>query len=249
MKLFLTSSPGGSACVNGIWGPASFDKSNGFLDRFKKACMGAKSCLIISSDPDHMAMNDEMRNFYAEAFRHSHMNVTKVDICDHRNEQSVICRLHDYDVLILSGGHVPTENAFFHRLRLRERIQHYRGAVVGISAGTMNCAEVVYAAPEEPGEAIDPEYQKYIQGLGLTNINILPHFQKIWDTKLDGLHMVNDICVPDSRVRPIYALPDGSYFYKENGKTTLYGEAWMFHKGRCTKLCKYGASVEVDDVY
>lgn len=247
MKLFLTSSPGGSACVNGTWGPAPFDRSNGFLDRFQKACMGAVSCLVISSDPDNTALNDEMRKFYSEAFWHSHMGVTGVDICDHRNDQSIISRLHDYGVLILSGGHVPTENAFFQKLRLRERIKDYRGVVVGISAGTMNCAEVVYAAPEEPGEAVDPEYQKYIRGLGLTGINVLPHFQKIWDIRLDGLHMVNDICVPDSKVRPIYALPDGSYFYKENGRTTLYGEAWRFHKGRCTKLCKYGASLEVED--
>ena len=249
MKIFLTSSPGGRACVEGIWRPAPFDKSTGFLDLFKKACIGAVSCLIISSDPDHTAMNDEMQRFYSEAFHHSQINVKKVEICDHRNAQSVIRRLHEYDVLILSGGHVPTEHAFFQELCLQERIQNYHGVVVGISAGSMNSAKIVYAAPEEPGEAIDPHYQKYIPGLGLTGINILPHFQKIWDIRLDGLHMVNDICIPDSKIRPIYALPDGSYFYKENGKTTLYGEAWRFHKGRCTKLCKYGASLEVDDEF
>ncbi|MBR5509101.1 MAG: Type 1 glutamine amidotransferase-like domain-containing protein [Lachnospiraceae bacterium] len=249
MKIFLTSSPGGSACVNGIWEPASFDRNNGFLERFKKACMGVTSCLIISSDPRHTAMNDEMRDFYAKAFQQSHMNVTQVDMCDNRNAQLMIRRLHDYGVLILSGGHVPTENAFFQKLCLRDRIRDYQGVVVGISAGTMNSAEVVYAAPEEPGEAIDPHYQKYIQGLGLTGINVLPHFQKIWDIRLDGLHMVNDICVPDSKVRPIYALPDGSYFYKENGKTTLYGEAWMFQNGICTKLCENGAFLEVKDEF
>lgn len=247
MKLFLTSSPGGSACVQGTWGPAPFSRSNGFLKRFREACQGAEACLLISSDPDHIGMNDEMRDFYAEAFVRSHMSVKRVDVCDRRNAKSAMERLHEYGVLILSGGHVPTEHAFFEELHLRERIQDYKGVVVGISAGTMNCAKTVYAAPEEPGEAIDPNYQKYVPGLGLTNINVLPHFQQIWDIRLDGLHMVNDICVPDSKVRPIYALPDGSYFYKADGKTTLYGEAWLFDRGNCLKICKYGASLEVED--
>ncbi len=28
----------------------------------------------------------------------------------------------------------------------------------------MNCAEMVYAGPELPGEAIDPNYQRWISG-------------------------------------------------------------------------------------
>jgi len=31
----------------------------------------------------------------------------------------------------------------------------------------MNCADTVYAQPEEPGEAVDPDYQRFIPGLGL----------------------------------------------------------------------------------
>lgn len=30
----------------------------------------------------------------------------------------------------------------------------------------MNCADTVYAQPEEPGEAVDPDYQRFIPGLG-----------------------------------------------------------------------------------
>lgn len=247
MKLFVTSSPGGSACVNGTWGPAPFDRANGFLDRFKEACKGAKECLLISSDPNHTEMNDAMRDFYGEAFAHSHMGISKVDVCDRRNAFACMEHLHDYDILILAGGHVPTQMAFFEQIRLRDHIQSYQGVVVGISAGSMNCARTVYAAPEEPGEAIDPDYQRYIPGLGLTSISILPHFQEIRHFSLDGLRMVQDICVPDSKVRPFYAIPDGTYFYRENGKTTLYGEAWYFDKGNCLKICRYGKSVEVDD--
>ena len=45
-------------------------------------------------------------------------------------------------MLIFPGGHVPTQNAFYHRLRLRA----FSGLVIAWSAGSMNCAETVYAA-------------------------------------------------------------------------------------------------------
>lgn len=40
-------------------------------------------------------------------------------------------------------------------------LKDYQGVILGISAGSMNSADVVYAQPEEEGEGIDPEYEKY----------------------------------------------------------------------------------------
>ena len=45
--------------------------------------------------------------------------------------------------------------------------QQYKGIVVAWSAGSMNCADVVYAGPELEGEAIDPLYERWISGLGI----------------------------------------------------------------------------------
>ena len=67
-----------------------------------------------------------------------------------------------YDVIFLGGGHVPTQNAFFHRIGLREKIRNFDGIVIGISAGSMNSADVVYAQPELPGEAADESYQRFL---------------------------------------------------------------------------------------
>jgi len=50
--------------------------------------------------------------------------------------------LYDYDVVILAGGHAPTQNAFFHKIKLKELLKIFDGIVIGISAGTMNCADV-----------------------------------------------------------------------------------------------------------
>lgn len=62
----------------------------------------------------------------------------------------------------------------------------------------MNAAHIVYAAPEEPGEAADPHYSRWMNGLGLTETRILPHYQFIRDHVLDGQKM-EDIALADSK--------------------------------------------------
>ena len=167
-------------------------------------------------------------------------------MCDRRNMQASE-RLCCYGLLILAGGHVPTQNAFFREIGLREKIHRYAGTVLGISAGSMNCAEIVYAQPEETGEAVNPFYMRYMQGLGLTHVNVLPHFQNVKGARLDGLRILEDISLPDSRVRPFYGHLDGSWLYRENGHTTLYGEAWLLEAGTCIKICDCGEFREVED--
>lgn len=82
----------------------------------------------------------------------SGLSIAQMDLCDQRHE-GLLGALSGYDVLILPGGHVPTQNNFFNRISLKERMKAFRGIVIGISAGTMNCADTVYAQPELPGES------------------------------------------------------------------------------------------------
>ena len=146
-------------------------------------------------------------------------------------------------MLILAGGHVPTQNKFMKQLRLKERLLDYKGIVVAWSAGSMNCADVVYAGPELEGEAVDPLYERWITGLGITDINIFPHFQSLRDDYLDGLRLIEDITFDDSVGHEIIALNDGSYIMIDNGKTTLYGEAYMIKDRQLTQICKDGECI------
>jgi len=111
-------------------------------------------------------------------------------------------------------------------------LKSYKGIIIGISAGSMNCADVVYAQPELDGEAVNLTYEKYLDGLDLTKINILPHFQEIKEQTLDGLRILEDISLPDSKSRPFYALVDGSYIFIENNNSTLYGEAKICERNK-----------------
>ena len=101
----------------------------------------------------------------------------------------------------------------------------------------MNCAEMVYAGPELPGEAIDPNYQRWISGLGITKTNIFPHFEALKDEMLDGMRLIEDITYSDSMGHEIIALNNGSFIVVDNGTEVLYGEAYSIKNGELRQIC------------
>ena len=112
------------------------------------------------------------------------------------------------------------------------------GILIGISAGSMNSAETVYAQPERDGEAMDPAYQRFLPGLGLTKTMLLPHYQENKDDILDGLRVYEDIAFSDSYGNVFYAIPDGTYLLIEGGKEELRGEAYRISNGNMLQVSK-----------
>jgi dipeptidase E len=167
----------------------------------------------------------------------SGLSISIIEKCDGRNP-NIIESLGEMDVVVLAGGHVPTQNLFLKQLRLKERLSDYKGIVVAWSAGSMNCATKVYASPELEGEAIDPLYKRWIDGIGITNVNIFPHFQSLKDAYLDGLRVIEDITFADSMKHEIIALNDGSYMLIDDEHETLYGESYLIKNGKIKQLCK-----------
>ena len=222
MILFLTSSPTGD--LDGKYVPDGLDPRSGFLEEVRKVWRSPSRCLMITASPDCYAANDEMTEFFRRALSRSSLPCSAFDLWDGRTEDVSEKALLAYDVIFLGGGHVPTQNAFFRKIALREKLQGFGGIVIGISAGTMNCADTVYSSPEEPGEAIDPEYRRFFPGLGLTELNILPHYQVIRDDVLDGKKLFEEIVLPDSAGRRFLVLPDGSFVREENGLRQIFGE-------------------------
>lgn len=239
MKAMLTSALGGSIKVNGTRVPSVLIQYNGLLERLKSIWIQDARVLIICANPDNHEKNDGVYACLKEALPMSGLSISSMDQCDDRNP-NIIDNLENIDVLILAGGHVPTQNRFMKQLRLKERLSDYKGIVVAWSAGSMNCADVVYAGPELEGEAVDPLYERWITGLGITNINIFPHFQSLRDDYLDGLRLIEDITFDDSVDHEIIALNDGSYIMLENGQATLYGEAYRIKDRQLTQICKDG---------
>ena len=245
MQLFLTSSPCDDNVPEGVTLPCILDASNGLVARLQERFSSGTSCVIIAASPDAFALNDQMAWTFEQAFAYHGMAFSRMRLIDSRNEDELPDALRESGVVILAGGHVPTENAFFVRLGLRELMQNYEGIVMGISAGTMNCCDEVYAQPEEPGEAADPAYRRFIRGLGLTDVMVLPHYQKVKDYWLDGQRLYDDITYGDSYGRVFYALVDGSYVLVENGHAMIYGEAYEIRDGQMTQLTAVGESYQI----
>lgn len=62
---------------------------------------------------------------------------------------------------------------------------------------------------------------------------------------VDGLRLIEDIAYADSIGHEIIALNDGSYIMLEDGKATLYGEAYRILDGKQWKICKDGDSLSL----
>ncbi len=231
MHLFLTSSPYNDQVPPGCSLPCVFNEINGFVSLLKARFRPHCSCVVVAASPRAYALNDEIAYTLHRVLTWHGMAPSVTTVVDDRNAPDLPQLIAESGMVLLSGGHVPTENAFFRRIGLQALLQGYDGIVMGVSAGSMNCCDPVYAQPEEPGEAIDPTYQRFLPGLALTNVMVLPHYQKVKGTYLDGLRLFEDITLPDSRGRVFYAIPDGSFILVENGRAQLFGESWEIRDG------------------
>lgn len=240
MILFLTSSPRGTYRAEEELAYPGFNPANGMVEELTRIWPDQARCLLISAFPYEYELNDHMRKDFEDMVRDTPLPLSCMDLCDARNGHEMAEALHSYDFVILGGGHVPTENAFFQSIGLADAFCGYQGIVMGISAGTMNCAREVYAQPEMPGEAADPSYQRFIPGLGLTEYNILPHYNAVKDDMVDGMRLYEDITYADSAGRTFYAITDGTYLLEKDGCAQICGRAYRIRDGRMVQICQDG---------
>ena len=225
MILFLTSSP----CVPNA-NRAILNPANGFVKQLHAVLPPRPKCLFICSDPDSPDLTENFGQEMAQAFAEAGMSFKSFTTLDRRNDEDAQALIWNSDLIILAGGHVPTQNAYFQEIGLGELLADYQGVLMGISAGTMNCAWQVYMQPEAEGES-DPEFERFATGLGLTDINVLPHYQQVKDYTLDGLRLFEDITYTDSMGHSFLAMVDGSYIYNDGDGELLFGEAYVLEDG------------------
>lgn len=246
MTLFLTSSPCEDNVPEGCNLPCIYFERNAFVANLQRYVAPGGRFLVIAAWPDGHDRNDDIARSFAGCFSWHGMGFSRVDVLDDRNPERAKDLIEQSDVILLSGGHVPTENAFFKQIGLRELLVGYEGVIMGVSAGSMNAADTVYVQPEEAGEAVDPTFVRWTEGLGLTDKNILPHYNMVKDNILDGLRLFEDVTYPDSAGHPLYVLPDGSYILETEEGSTLYGEAYLLHNGVMERICNEGESISLN---
>lgn len=240
MTLFLTSSP----CIY-EHSPATLNPENGFLDRLRAALPKDPRVLNICSDPEGHALTEYYAQDMAGAFQRAGIVFKTCRVLDNLSRDKAKQWIKESDLIILMGGHVPTQNAFFQSIGLKELLAGYPGVIMGISAGTMNAAETVYAQPESEGETA-PTFRRFYPGLGLTSIMVCPHYQQVKDWCLDGKKLYGEITEADSRQGyPLYIFPDGTYIYKDDKDYAIYGKCWRMKDGITELLADDGGHIKL----
>ena len=234
MILYLTGSPT-------RFGEPSFTEDNGFLADVRAsldAVAGGRPprVLLVSAAPDDRGFTESVLKGMSECIHKSGIETEEVVMLDRRNVSrapELVKRAH---WIVLCGGHVPTQNKFLHEMHFKELLQGFKGVVMGCSAGSMNCAGLVYSHPELPGEAVDPQYRRWLKGLGLTDIQLIPHLEQVRYAQVDGIRLFEDIAFPDSWGHRFYTFRDGGYVKVQDGKPTLYGEAFEITRGAMRRV-------------
>ena len=242
MILFVTSSPFVDGAERAI-----FSNANGFLDRIREALPPFPRYLFVCSDPERRDLTCRFGADVFSAFAEAGIPFSGYSVLDAFNAEDAAFLVENSDLIVLAGGHVPTQNTFFQEIGLREILEGYPGVVMGISAGSMNCADTVYVQPEEEGESA-PEFERFAPGLGLTEVNILPHYQKVKDNILDNLRLFEDITYADSMGNTFFALPDGSYFYQDEEHLLLFGKAFRLQDGILELLTEDGECLDMAEL-
>ncbi len=235
MTLFLTSSPF-------IEGSPLFSEANDFSSMLLHNLPQPVNALFVASNPSDIEGTEEWAQCMKGSLGELGANVLTDNVLHDRTAAEAPYLVAGANFIMLCGGHVPTQNHFFQRIGLRSLFCGWQGVLLGVSAGSMNSAETVYALPEEEGEAVNPFYHRFLPGLGLTRTNIIPHFQRLRDTVLDGKLMIGELAVGDSMGHRFYALPDGSYIFRKGSREELHGPAWLIADGQC-RVCNHEGEV------
>ena len=247
MILFLTSSPCTQEPPEDADLVCTFNPANGFVDELRETVAPGSRAVYVAAYPDGFEGNDRAADIYAGCFAYAGLPLADMTVLDHRNPSEAADLISRADIVLLSGGHVPTEMAFFEEIDLRSLLADFDGVVLGTSAGSMNAADEVYAQPEEEGESVDPDYVRFFPGLGLTDLQILPHYQMVKDNLLDGRRLIEDITFEDSTDHCFWVLPDGSYIRQDDERQLLCGECWAIADGQMHKICENDQRIELKD--
>lgn len=239
MIAFITSSPFREDTARPV-----FSNVNGFCDRIRAALPENPRCLYICSSPDRRDLNCLFGADVFMAFANTGIHFSSYQVLDARNADQAEVMVGNSDLIVLAGGHVPTQNAFFQKIGLRKLLEGFAGVVMSISAGSMNSADVVYAQPEEPGESA-LEFQRFLPGLGLTKANVLPHYQKCKNDIVDGRRLYEDITFADSIGHTFYAIPDFSFIVDDGKNALICGEAYRIRDGRMEQITRHEQTMKI----
>ena len=209
---------------------------NGLVDQLKNALKRNKKVVFVSSDinstPDSV---ESYARIFFDIFFFFGFTFNEYYILDGTNVDKAREYIENADLVFLCGGDTYNQHLLFEKINLKLLLSTYFGVVMGQSAGAINMAEHCFNSPEE----LEESEPVFFEGLGLTNINIEPHF--VYDTSRfnENEKYQRKVIIDESYNRPIYGQCNGSHvFIDENNIATIYGETYLIINGNIEKICE-----------
>ncbi len=192
--------------------------------------------LYVPCNPKEKKENEQQKDTVLDVFKNAGLEVKELTMLGETGSGPVKDLVEDANVIYLAGGHAPSQLAFMKNVGLDKVISTFNGVVICSGAGSMNAAYNVYLMPDKTGEAADPNFVRFLDGLDLTNIQMIPHREDTLKRTLDGKNIIEDVVMPDSYGRRFYLVSDGSFFKVKNGKTTFKGKGEIIEDGTIRPL-------------
>lgn len=230
--------------INGEKIVRPMDNSNGIVDQIKSSLQNNKKIVFVASDINKPHENVlGYANILFDSMRLVGIDFDEYCVLDGESQEKASDYINDASLVFLCGGDTYDQYGFFHAIDLKELLGSYQGLVIGQSAGALNMAANVFNSPEEQEES-EPVF---FDGLGLTNINIEPHF--VYDSSNfdESEKYQRDAIIQESFNRPIYGQCNGSHiFISDDNTATVYGETYLIHNGNIECICKNGSNTLID---
>ena len=224
-SLFLVADIGWIQKVDWEKNATVFSEENQFLLNLKKHIKTYDKFVMVASDPTAYEKNDQFLQLDRQALTLSGLHFQEYLILDDRNKDRVKTVLDQASLVILAWGNTHQQNQFFSAIDLGKHLKAIDCPIVGISAGAMNCGEIVINSSEK---SKNPDLPLILKGMGISQYTIVPHFEKKQKNP-DEMKLI----IQASQKTKIYALQDGSYLLND----TIYGRCDLIYQGEITRIC------------
>lgn len=187
----------------------------------------ATKILFIASSFDKYEDTDKYVNIINNWFTSIGIEFKEIGVIDNRiSKEESINLINNTDIVLLMGGDTLKQIKSIKEYNLIESLNNREGITIGISAGSINMAKHVVLAKDESDNI--PATVCY-EGIGLTNVNIEPHFDFI------NIEHNRDIFEASSHGK-IVCLPNSSFIRIEDNKEEYYGSYYVIEDGNLEQL-------------
>lgn len=198
---------------------SNIDKVNGFNEQqikyLSKDLKTCKSILFVPGDYDkekYIIYKDKIINWLKSIeVSFSECYLTGLDD-----------ELKSYDAIFLMGGNPINQIEIINKINLKNIINKAK-VVIGVSAGAINLSkEAIYF--NDYSEKVE-----MYDGIGLTDINVYPHFDITNEYFVEEVKMV-------SRLKSLIALPNNSFIKIDDKQIEFIGDSFKIDKENIIKI-------------